>query len=43
MKDKETKLAVIDDTILKVWNEAESLSENDINRIIQELKEVLLK
>ena len=43
MKDKETKLAVIDDTILYVWKEAENLSENDINKIIQELKEVILK
>ncbi len=41
--NKEIKLSIIDDTILKVWNEAESLSENDINRIIQELKEILLK
>ena len=40
---EETKLAVIDDTILYVWKEADNLSEEDINRIIKELKEVLLK
>ncbi len=35
------KIAVLDDTILNIWKNAENFSLNDINRIIQELINVL--
>lgn len=43
LKDKETKLVVIDDTILHVWKEADDLSLVDVNKLIQQIKEVLLQ
>lgn len=41
MKLSDTKKAVIDDTILFIWNEGSKLNLAMINRLIQELIEVI--
>ena len=40
---KDEQLATLDDTILYIWKNAKHLNLKDINRMIQELKEVLEK
>ena len=40
---KEEQFATLDDTILYIWKNTKHLNLNDINRMIQELKEVLEK
>ncbi len=40
---KEEQFATLDDTILYIWKNAKHLKLNEINRMIQELKEVFGK
>ena len=37
------KMSVLDDTILYIWKNARELSLRDVNRLIQELIEVIDK
>ena len=41
IKLSDTKKAVVDDTLLYIWKNASELGLNDMNRLIQELIEVM--